>query len=93
MAVAGLLADADPHDAGRSYALLARIFADVGEVERARELYELAAELLENEANPYLADVYEQLGRLLEREGRTQEALEYLKRALSARQRAGVATD
>jgi tetratricopeptide (TPR) repeat protein len=93
MAVAGLLADADPHDAGRSYALLARIFADVGEVERARELYELAAELLENEANPYLADVYEQLGRLLEREGRTQEALEYLKRALSARQRAGVAAD
>ena len=89
MAVAGLLAAANPHDAGRSYALLASIFADLGEPARAQELYELAAELLENEANPYLPEVYEQLGRLLEREGRTQEALDYLKRALSARQSAG----
>ena len=93
MAVAGLLADADPHDAGRSYALLARIFAEVGEGERAQELYELAAELLENESNPYLPEVYEQLGRLLEREGRTQEALDYLKRALAARQSSAVASD
>ncbi len=93
MAVAGLLADGDPHDAGRSYALLASIFADVGEPARAQELYELAAELLENEANPYLPEVYEQLGRLLEREGRTQEALEYLKRALSARQSAATTAD
>ena len=93
MAVADLLADADPHEAGRSYALLARTFAEVGEVERAQELYELAAELLENEANPYLPEVYEQLGRLLEREGRTQEALDYLKRALSARQTSAVASD
>ena len=52
-----------------------------------------AAELLENESNPYLPEVYEQLGRLLEREGRTQEALDYLKRALAARQSSAVASD
>jgi tetratricopeptide (TPR) repeat protein len=93
MAVAGLLADVDPHDAGRSYALLASIFAELGERARAQELFELAAELLENQSNPYLPEVYEQLGRLLEREGRTDEALQYLKRALSLRQRAPLSAD
>lgn len=93
MAVAGLLADGDPHDAGRSYAVLADIFVDLGEAARAQELYELAAELLENESNPYLPEVYEKLGRLLEREGQTQEALDYLKRALAARQGTAVPAD
>jgi tetratricopeptide (TPR) repeat protein len=86
--VAGLLAELDPHDAGRSYAVLAGIFADLGDSARAIELYELAAELLENASNPYLADVYEALGRLFEEQGRAEEALRFLKRALEARQQA-----
>ena len=84
-AVAGLLAEIDPHDAGRSYAVVARVFAELGDTARAIELYELAAELLQNTSNPYLADVYEALGRLFEAEGRGDEALRFLKRALAER--------
>lgn len=91
-AVSGLLAEADPHDAGRSYALLARMLAEVGDVARAQEIYELAAELLENTSNPYVAEVYEELGKLVESDGRKDEALEYFKRALGARQTAPRAT-
>jgi tetratricopeptide (TPR) repeat protein len=87
--VSGLLADADPHDAGRSYTLLAALFAERGETARAQEVYELAAELLEGTANPYLGEVYERLARLLEAEGKTEDALGYFKRALDARQGAG----
>jgi tetratricopeptide (TPR) repeat protein len=87
-AVSGVLAGADPHDAGRSYALLARMLADAGDGVRAQEIYELAVELLENTSNPYLAEVYEQLGRLVEADGRTEEALGYFKSALGARQAA-----
>ena len=35
----------------------------------------------------HVAEVYEQLGRLLEEQGRRDEALELFKRALAARQR------
>ena len=87
-AVSDLLRDADPHDAGRSYAVLASVFAELGESARAIELYELAAQLLENSSSPYVAEVYERLGRLLEEQGRRDEALELLKRALAARQQA-----
>ena len=45
------------------------------------------AELLEHKPNPYLGDVYERLGTLLEEEGRTAEALQMLKRAYGTRQR------
>ena len=86
-AVSALLREADPRDAGRSYASLAGVFADLGDNARAIELYELAAELLEETSNPYAAEVYEQLGRLLEEQGRRDEALELFKRALAARQR------
>ena len=85
-AVSSLLRDTDARDAGRSYASLAGVFAELGEPERAIELYELAAETLESSSNPYVADVYERLGRLLEEQGRRDEALELLKRALAARQ-------
>ena len=86
--VAGLLAEADPHDAARSYAVLAKVHAQLGDTARAVELYELAAELLENTSNPYVAEVYEALGRLFEAQGRGDDALRLLKRALEARQQA-----
>jgi tetratricopeptide (TPR) repeat protein len=87
MTIQGLLADAEPDDAGRAYTVLGDVYRQVGDHARAREIWELAAELLEREPNPYLADVYERLGTLLEEEGRTEEALQMLKRAYGARQR------
>ena len=77
-------------DAGRAYVLLAGIFADLGEPERARELYELGIERLE-ERGPtrYLVDAYKQLAQLLEQRGHADEALELLKRALGVQDHAG----
>lgn len=86
MAVQGLLADAEPDDAGRAYTVLGDVYRHVGDNARAREIWELAAELLEREPNPYIGDVYERLGTLLEEEGRTEDALQMLKRAYGSRQ-------
>jgi tetratricopeptide (TPR) repeat protein len=89
MTVQGLLADAEPDDAGRAYTVLGDVFRQIGDNDRAREIWELAAELLEHEPNPYIGDVYERLGGLLEDEGRIAEALQMLKRAYGARQHTG----
>ena len=89
MTVQALLADAEPQDAGRAYTVLGDVYRHVADNARAREIWELAAELLEREPNPYIGDVYERLGTLLEEEGRTEEALQMLKRAYGARQRTG----
>jgi len=81
-----LAADA-PHDAARAYAVIAGVFLERGDVARARELYELAADLLEQGENPYLPEVLEGLAHTYELEGRTQEALDLLKRSVAARRR------
>jgi tetratricopeptide (TPR) repeat protein len=86
MEVQGLLADAEPDDGGRAFTVLGDVYRSLGDPDRAREIWELAAELLEREPNPYVGDVYERLGALLEEEGRTEEALQMLKRAYAARQ-------
>ena len=88
MAIQGLLADAEPDDAGRAYTVLGDVHRHLGDRARAREIWELAVELLEHAPNPYVGDVYERLGALLEEDGRTEEALQMLKRAVAARQRA-----
>lgn len=85
--VQSLLAGTAPDDAGRAYIVLGDVYREVGDTPRAREIWELAVELLEREPNPYVGDVYERLGTLLEEEGRTGEALQMLKRAYGARQR------
>lgn len=85
MAAAGTLADTDPAEAGRGYGLAAAALAQAGEDSRARELYELAAELLERTPNRYLVEIYARLADLLERSGETDEALALLKRALGVR--------
>lgn len=83
MQIAGQLGDALPEDAGRTYALLGEIFAELGQPERAQELYELAAEYLErNNPNRYLADVYAKLADLHDAGGRREEAYGYMKKAL-----------
>ena len=62
IAAQGLLADAEPDDAGRAYTVLGDVYRQVGDNARAREIWELAAELLEREPNPYIGDVYERSG-------------------------------
>lgn len=83
MEVSGTIAAANVEDAGRSYTLLADLFVELGDVERAKELYELAAELLERNPNRYLVRVYRRHAELLEAQGRTTEAMDLLKRAVA----------
>jgi tetratricopeptide (TPR) repeat protein len=85
MQMTGVLADALPEDAARAYTLTADVFADLGERERAQELYELAIEMLERKpANRYLVEVYTKLADLLESSGRKDDAFNVMKKALAA---------
>ena len=83
MQIPGLISDAHPEDAARSYSMLAEVFDDLGDRGRARELYELAAELLEPR-NPsrYLIDVYSRLAEIAEAAGRKEEAYDLMKKAV-----------
>jgi len=87
MEITGQLSAARPEDAGRTYALLAEIFAELGDGARAKELYELAAEFLKP-SNPsrYLVDVYTKLAQLEEQDGNKDEAFELMKKALHMQQ-------
>ena len=83
MQISGLIADAHPEDAARSYSVLAGVFEDLGDRGRARELSELAAELLEpRNPNRFLVDVYSRLADIAESEGRKEEAYELMKKAV-----------
>ncbi|HEY1366359.1 MAG TPA: helix-turn-helix transcriptional regulator [Gaiellaceae bacterium] len=79
------LADASPTEAGRAYAVVADVLRQLGDTARARELYELAADTLP-EADRYLTAVYASLAELLEAEGRQDDALSVLKKALQTQQ-------
>lgn len=88
MDVAGHLAGLQPVLAGRAYLVLAQIFEQLGDVERAVELCELAVERAEQqEPNRVQVDAYRQLAELLKAQGRRDEAMELLERALSVQQR------
>jgi tetratricopeptide (TPR) repeat protein len=82
MAVAAEFRDSHPLDLGRSYGSLAETLAELGERERAKELYELAIEILEREPNRYLTGVYSRYGEILEAEGRDREALAIYRKGL-----------
>jgi tetratricopeptide (TPR) repeat protein len=69
--------------------LVAEVYEQLGDRAKALELYELAAERLEGQPGRYLVDVYSKLARLLEEDGRKDQALEVLKRAVAARGPAG----
>jgi tetratricopeptide (TPR) repeat protein len=81
--VSGVMARAAPEDAGRGFALLADLFASLGEAERAGELYELAVELLERNPNRYLVHAYTRYADFLQEQGRQDEAFRLLRKALS----------
>ena len=83
MQISGLISDAAPEDAARSYTVLGSVYEELDEPTRAREVYELAAELLRTRnPNRYLIDVYLKLADLAEREGRGEEAYAYMKKAV-----------
>jgi tetratricopeptide (TPR) repeat protein len=83
MQVSGLISDAAPEDAARSYTVLGGVYEELGESSRAREVYELAAELLEpRNPNRFLIEVYAKLADLAEAEGRKDEAYDYMKKAV-----------
>jgi tetratricopeptide (TPR) repeat protein len=89
--VTTLLADGDPNDVGRLYAVLAEVAADLGDAGHARELYERSAGYLErNTPNRYLIDVYARLADLLEESGRKEEAYAYMKKAVRMQQTVAV---
>jgi tetratricopeptide (TPR) repeat protein len=93
MQISGLIADAHPEDAARSYSVLAGVFDDLGDRGRARELYELAAELLEpRNPNRFLIDVYSRLADIAESEGRKEEAYELMKKAVGMQKAVAEAT-
>jgi tetratricopeptide (TPR) repeat protein len=88
MQVAGLVVDLQPVIAGRAYLVIAQIFEQLDDHERARELCELAIERAEQQApNKVLVDAYKQLATLLKAEGRRDEALDLLERALRVQER------
>lgn len=83
MQISGLISDAHPEDAARSYTVLAGVFEELGDDARAKELYELAEELLKaRNPNRFLIEVYSRLADLAERDGRTEEAYAYMKKAV-----------
>jgi tetratricopeptide (TPR) repeat protein len=82
MELAPALQSSDRGDAGRCYAVLAEAYEGKDEAERALELYELAAEHLSDRSGTYLRGVYSKMAQLLEQEGRKDEALDVLKKAL-----------
>lgn len=83
MESAGVLGDASPFDAARGYMIVAEVFKELGNYDKAREIYELAAEILRPLPSRYLVEVYQKLAELLEAEGRKDEALEVLKKAVT----------
>ena len=77
------LRDMEAVDAGRTYALLGGIYADLGDAARAQELLELAIEQLEQQApNRYLVQAYKRLAEVFRRR---RETLKRLSLCLSGR--------
>jgi len=67
-------------DQARTHSTLAEIFAESGDRARAIELYESALEQMEG--SPFALETYRKLAELLEAEGRPEQALAVLKRAV-----------
>lgn len=78
-----MLETAAPLDAGRGYTLVAEIYEQLGDRAKAQSFYEKAAELLEPGADRYLVEVYGKLAALHEADGRSDQALAVLKKAMA----------
>ncbi len=80
--VAAVLEETSTGDAVRSYGVLAEVFVELGDRERALDLYELAVERADKWSSPFIREVYARMAQILEDEGRTDEAYSVLKKAL-----------
>jgi tetratricopeptide (TPR) repeat protein len=78
----------DPQDKGRALMVIAHVFRNSGEVDRAVELYELALDELETAAPHFAGEAGTSLAELLEELGRDADALVVYKRVVAA-QRGG----
>lgn len=70
-------------DGGRGFTLIADVYAELGDYDRALEVYELAIEKLEQVPTRYTAEAYSKYAALLEQRGEKDAALEVLKRAMN----------
>jgi tetratricopeptide (TPR) repeat protein len=77
-----------PDLAGRAYAVAADVYAQTGDRARALELYELSAELMAERDHAFIRELYAKMAELLEAEGRKDDALELLKRAMGLKEQA-----
>jgi tetratricopeptide (TPR) repeat protein len=78
-----MLRDVASSDAGRGETLIGDIYEALGDRAEARRFYERAAEHLEPIGDRYLVEVYGKLAALHEAEGRPEEALAVLKKAMA----------
>lgn len=81
------LTDASPGDAGRGHTVMAEMYDELGDRDEAITRYERAVEILSLSPNRHLFDVSARLADLLEAEGRKDEALMVLKKAVAAQGR------
>ena len=86
LALAGRM-EARPELAGRAYAVAADVFAN-DDPARALELYETAAGLMVERDHTDVRAIYTKMAELLEAEGRKDEALELLKKAVGLKEHA-----
>lgn len=77
-----------PDLAGRAYAVAADVYAQTGDRARALELYELSGELMAERDPAFIRELYGKMAELLQAEGRKDDALELLKRAMGLKQQA-----
>ena len=77
-----------PDLAGRAYAVAADVYAQTGDRARALELYELSGELMADRDHAFIRELYAKMAELLEAEGRKDDALELLKRAMGLKEQA-----
>lgn len=90
MELALALDGVEPVDAGRAQLLLGQTFLKLGDYERAKELLELAIEVLEQQPpSRYLVQAYKDLANALKDHGETAAAFEILERALGVQHTAG----
>jgi tetratricopeptide (TPR) repeat protein len=78
-----ILSESSSNDAGRGLVLIGEIYESLGDSTEARSFYERAIEQLEPVRDRYLVEVYGKLAALHEAEGRSDEALAVLKKAVA----------
>ncbi len=76
-----MIAEGHPGDVARCYAELARAFDTLDDLPRATELYELAIDYLDDTSEAFFPTILTDYADLLERMGRTQDALSTYRRA------------